>query len=104
MDGRPISSLTKKVNSVHDKEEIEPTHSNDNSDESSAKSAADEENAKFEGTKLKPSTSLEGHEAKCNPLIESIGEILEAKTNRMVTQIKLNIATSVKDLKLNSAT
>ena len=35
VDGMPISQLTEKVNSVYAKEEIEPTHSNSSSDESS---------------------------------------------------------------------
>ena len=55
-------------------------------------------------TKSKPSTSQEFRKLEGNTLIESIGELLEAKTSLMVSEIKLNIATNVKDLKLDSAT
>ena len=36
-------------------------------------------------------------------LIESIGGLLEVKTGLMLTQIKLDIATNAKDLKLDNA-
>ena len=51
--------------------------------------------------KSKPSASQEVHKLKSNTLIESIGELLEAKTSLMVSEIKLNIATNAKDLKLD---
>ena len=49
-------------------------------------------------TKSKPSTSQEVCKLKGNILIESIGEFLEAKT---ISEIKINIATNAKDLKVD---
>ena len=53
---------------------------------------------------MKPPTSQEVYEAKQNPLIENIGQLLATKTGLMLSQIKLDIAINVKDLKLDSAT
>ena len=57
----------------------------------------------FEVTKSEPSTLQEVRQVQGNALIESIGELLEAKTGLMLTQMKLNMATSIKDLKLDNA-
>ena len=58
---------------------------------------------KFKMIKSEPSISQEVRKVQGNSLIESIGELLEAKTGLMLTQMKLNMATSIKDLKLDNA-
>ena len=58
---------------------------------------------KFKMIKSEPSISQEVRKVQGNSLIESIGELLEAKTGLMLTQMKSNMATSIKDLKLDNA-
>ena len=71
------------------------------SDESLVDSTIDDGNFNLGGTKSKPLTLQEVRKLKSNTLIESIGELLEAKTSLMISEIKLNIATNAKDLKVD---
>ena len=78
VNGELISSLTEQTDSVQANEEIESTHLSDSGEESSAESTAEEKNVKYGREEMKPSTSQEIHEAMQNPLIESIGHLLQA--------------------------
>ena len=101
----PPPSFIEKVGDVYDNEVVDSLQAgeyyNENSFETSEQKKGDD--IKFETVESKHSTSQEVYEARRNPLIESIGELLEAETGLMLSQIKLDIATNVKDLKLDNA-